>query len=108
MAEPRTTALASLHDGESFDVVVLAAGGAGMSAAVYAAIDGARVLLVESTGQVGGTTAYSAGTTWVPLTRLAPQVNAADTRAAAAAGAAAGAGGVGAAGVGEAEELPEA
>lgn len=83
MPVPRTTNLESLRDGEAVDVVVLGAGGAGMSAAVYAAIDGARVLLVESTGHVGGTTAYSAGTTWVPLTRLAPQVNAADTRAAA-------------------------
>jgi succinate dehydrogenase/fumarate reductase flavoprotein subunit len=61
-----------------FDVVVLGAGGAGMSAAVFAAIAGARVLLVESTEYVGGTTAYSAGTTWVPGTHLAPQVNAQD------------------------------
>lgn len=67
-----------------FDVVVLGAGGAGMSAAVFAAIAGARVLLVESTAQVGGTTAYSAGTTWVPGTHLAPQVNRDDSLANAA------------------------
>ncbi len=58
-----------------YDVVVLGAGGAGMSAAVYAAIDGAKVLLVESTEYVGGTTAWSAATTWIPGTHLAPQVN---------------------------------
>lgn len=71
--------LEALPDGAAFDVVVLGAGGAGMSAAVFAAIAGARVLLVESTEVVGGTTAYSAGTTWVPGTHLAPQVNAQDT-----------------------------
>ena len=64
-----------LVDGEIFDVVVVGAGGAGMSAALFAAIDGARVLLVESTEFVGGTTAYSAGTTWVPATHLAAGVN---------------------------------
>ncbi|NDY93627.1 FAD-dependent oxidoreductase [Ideonella sp. TBM-1] len=73
--------MAALADDQTFDVVVLGAGGAGMSAAVYAAIDGARVLLVESTAYVGGTTATSAGTTWVPGTRLAPEVNPQDTLA---------------------------
>ncbi len=62
-----------------YDVVVLGAGGAGMSAAAYAAIDGAKVLLVESTEYVGGTTAWSAATTWIPGTHLAPQVNKQDT-----------------------------
>jgi succinate dehydrogenase/fumarate reductase flavoprotein subunit len=74
--------LSSLHDGDEFDIVVLGAGGAGMSAALFAAIDGgpqARVLLVESTSQVGGTTAWSAATTWIPGTHLAPQVNKDDT-----------------------------
>jgi glycine/D-amino acid oxidase-like deaminating enzyme len=61
-------------EGESFDVVVIGAGGAGMSAALFAAIDGARVLLVERTEHVGGTTAYSGGTTWIPGTRHAAAV----------------------------------
>lgn len=72
-------ALETLEDGSEFDVVVLGAGGAGMSAAAYAAIDGAKVLLVESTEYVGGTTAWSAATTWIPGTHLAPQVNTDDT-----------------------------
>lgn len=72
---PYPTPLASLPDDAAFDVVVIGAGGAGMSAALFAAIGGAKVLLVESTAQVGGTTAYSAATTWVPGTHLAPQVN---------------------------------
>jgi ribulose 1,5-bisphosphate synthetase/thiazole synthase len=39
------------QDGQ-FDVVVIGAGAAGMQAALFAAIDGARVLLVERTGYV--------------------------------------------------------
>jgi len=52
-----------------------------LSAAVFAAIDGAKVLVVERTEYVGGTTAWSAGTTWVPGTHHAAQVNASDTLA---------------------------
>lgn len=66
-------------DGTSYDIVVIGAGGAGMSAALYAAIDGARVLLVEHTEHVGGTTAYSGGTTWIPGTRQGKAVNPEDT-----------------------------
>lgn len=76
--------LASLPDGAEVDVVVLGAGGAGLSAAVYAAIAGARVVLVESTEYVGGTTALSAATTWVPGTALGAAVNPQDTLAEAA------------------------
>jgi len=66
-------------EAESFDIVVIGAGGAGMSAALVAAIDGARVLLVEHTGYVGGTTAYSGGTTWIPGTSHAATVSRGDT-----------------------------
>jgi succinate dehydrogenase/fumarate reductase flavoprotein subunit len=52
-----------------YDLVVIGAGGAGLSAALHAAIDGARVLIVERSEFVGGTTALSAGTTWIPGTR---------------------------------------
>jgi hypothetical protein len=71
-------------EGAAFDLVVIGAGGAGMAAALFAAIDGKKVLLVERTGHVGGTTAWSAGTTWVPGTHHAAQVNPADTLADAA------------------------
>lgn len=60
---------------EEFDIVVIGAGGAGMSAALIGAIDGARVLLVERTEYVGGTTAYSGGTLWIPNTHHAAEVN---------------------------------
>jgi succinate dehydrogenase/fumarate reductase flavoprotein subunit len=63
--------LGSLPDAAPFDVVVIGAGAAGLGAALNAAIAGARVLIVERTAYVGGTTALSGGTTWVPGTRHA-------------------------------------
>jgi succinate dehydrogenase/fumarate reductase flavoprotein subunit len=71
--------LKTLPPTAAFDVVVIGAGGAGMSAALFAAMDGAKVLLVEHTHYVGGTTAWSAGTTWVPGTHHAAKVNPHDT-----------------------------
>ena len=65
---------------EEFDLVVIGAGGAGMSAALIGAIDGARVLLVERTEYVGGTTAYSGGTLWIPNTHHAAEVNRNDSQ----------------------------
>ena len=55
----------------AYDVVVIGAGAAGMSAALFAAIRGARTLLVEKTEFVGGTSALSAGSIWIPNTRHA-------------------------------------
>ena len=78
------SSLAALPDNAEFDVLVIGAGGAGLSAALFAAIDGQRVLLVERSEYVGGTTALSAGTTWIPGTRHAATVNPADTLAEAA------------------------
>jgi len=71
--------LKTLPPTASYDLVVIGAGGAGMSAALFAAMDGAKVLLVEHTQYVGGTTAWSAGTTWVPGTHHAAKVNPTDT-----------------------------
>jgi succinate dehydrogenase/fumarate reductase flavoprotein subunit len=73
--------LDALKDGTEFDLVVIGAGGAGLSAAVFAALQGAKVLVVEHTEWVGGTTAWSAGTTWVPGTHHSATVNPADTLA---------------------------
>ncbi|RYG12058.1 MAG: FAD-dependent oxidoreductase, partial [Burkholderiales bacterium] len=52
--------------GDEADLVVVGAGAGGMTAALVAALEGLRVVLVEATDQVGGTTATSAGTLWVP------------------------------------------
>ena len=54
-----------------YDVIVIGAGAAGMSAALFAAIRGAKTLLVEKTAFVGGTSAFSAGSIWIPNTRHA-------------------------------------
>ena len=72
--------LADIAEGASFDLVVLGAGAGGMAAAVFAALNGQRVLLVERTEYLGGTSALSAATTWVPGTRLAATVAADDSR----------------------------
>jgi succinate dehydrogenase/fumarate reductase flavoprotein subunit len=51
---------------EAYDVVVLGAGAGGMTAALVAALEGRRTLLIEKSDQVGGTTARSSGTVWIP------------------------------------------
>ncbi|MBU3738261.1 MAG: FAD-dependent oxidoreductase [Rhodoferax sp.] len=71
--------LDGLDASEPFDLLVVGAGGAGLACALLAALDGARVLLVERTGLVGGTTALSAGTTWVPGNAHSAEVNPGDT-----------------------------
>lgn len=52
------------------DVLVMGAGCGGLAAAVYAAEAGLSVLVCEKSAQVGGTTAMSGGTVWVPGTGL--------------------------------------
>jgi len=52
------------------DLLIFGAGMGGMSAALIGANEGLTVLLCEKTGQVGGTTATSAGTLWIPGTGL--------------------------------------
>ncbi len=53
-------------ENSSWDVIVLGAGAGGMAAAIVAAREGLRVLVIEKTGFVGGTTAFSGGMVWVP------------------------------------------
>src|SRR5512134_1078290 len=49
-----------------YDVIVVGAGAAGMAAACTAAVKRARVLLIECSDRVGGTTAISGGMVWIP------------------------------------------
>ncbi|MFD6860462.1 FAD-dependent oxidoreductase [Rhodococcus sp. NPDC060086] len=51
---------------QEVDVVVVGSGGAGLTAALTAAKEGARVLVVESRELVGGATGISAGAAWIP------------------------------------------
>jgi len=51
------------------DVLAVGAGAAGMTAALVGSLEGLDVLLCEKSDRVGGTTATSAGTIWVPGTR---------------------------------------
>lgn len=58
--------IAELGLPESADVVVIGSGGAGLTAALTAARDGASVVVVESLEIVGGATGVSAGAAWIP------------------------------------------
>ncbi|WP_418058967.1 3-oxosteroid 1-dehydrogenase [Pimelobacter simplex] len=51
---------------DSYDVVVVGAGGAGMSAALAASAQGLDTVLVEKSGYFGGSTARSGGGVWIP------------------------------------------
>ncbi|WP_165310734.1 FAD-dependent oxidoreductase [Microbacterium protaetiae] len=51
------------------DLLVLGSGAAGLSAATTAAARGLDTLVLEKTEYLGGTTAYSAGTCWIPAHR---------------------------------------
>lgn len=75
----KSRSLQDVTDGEAFDVVVIGAGGAGMAAALFAAIAGLKTILIEQTDKVGGTTAYSAGSAWIPNTTHAASVGAEDS-----------------------------
>ena len=55
---------------EPVDLLVLGTGAGGLSAAVTAANEGLTTLVLEKTEFLGGTTAYSAGTCWIPNNRF--------------------------------------
>lgn len=58
---------------ETFDWVVVGTGGAALCSGLYMASQGKRVLLLEKTDRVGGSTARSGGVMWVPNNPLLKQ-----------------------------------
>jgi succinate dehydrogenase/fumarate reductase flavoprotein subunit len=64
----------------TYDVVVLGTGAAGLTAAVRAAAGGAHVGLFEKADKVGGTSAWSGGTVWLPNNRHEVELGFDDSR----------------------------
>jgi succinate dehydrogenase/fumarate reductase flavoprotein subunit len=62
------------------DVLVVGSGGSGLVAAILASDRGARVLVIERSDKVGGTTAVSGGGAWIPLNHHMGEVGATDSR----------------------------
>jgi succinate dehydrogenase/fumarate reductase flavoprotein subunit len=65
---------------DSYDVVVLGSGAAGLTAALAAAVEGARVGVFEKADLLGGTTALSGGTIWFPNNQPARAAGVEDSR----------------------------
>src|SRR6478672_10395679 len=66
---------------ETYDVIVVGAGAGGMTAAAVAAAEGLRVLVIEKTAFVGGTTAWSGGMVWIPANAKMREAGLSDSRA---------------------------
>jgi 3-oxosteroid 1-dehydrogenase len=65
---------------ETTDVLVLGSGGAALTAAVTAAVEGRRVTVLEKAPVLGGTTAISGGGVWVPNNHHVGEVGVSDSR----------------------------
>lgn len=65
---------------ETYDVVVLGTGAAGLTAALAAAAAGASVAVFERGEAVGGTMALSGGVVWLPANPLAADAGVRDSR----------------------------
>jgi succinate dehydrogenase/fumarate reductase flavoprotein subunit len=59
------------RDDADYDLVVLGSGIAGLTAALTAAVEGLRVVVLEKEALFGGTSAYSEAMVWVPRSRQA-------------------------------------
>jgi succinate dehydrogenase/fumarate reductase flavoprotein subunit len=64
-----------------YDVLVLGSGAAGLTAALAAAVEGARVAVFEKAELIGGTTVLSGGTVWIPANQPARAAGVEDSRA---------------------------
>lgn len=62
------------------DVLVLGTGGAGLTAAIIAHDEGAKVTVIEKTNKFGGTTAVSGGIPWVPNNHHMAELGVSDSK----------------------------
>ena len=62
------------------DVLVLGSGGAGMTAAILAADNEAKTIILEKASQLGGTTGVSGGMPWIPLNDHMAELEVEDSR----------------------------
>ncbi len=69
-----------MADEQSYDVIVIGSGAAGLSAALCAGANGSRVLVLEKSALIGGTTALSGGGIWVPCHHHQAGIGATDSR----------------------------
>jgi succinate dehydrogenase/fumarate reductase flavoprotein subunit len=61
------------------DLLVVGGGAAGLSTALFAALEGLSVLICEKSDQIGGTSATSAGTVWIPGSKQAERAGLGDS-----------------------------
>lgn len=66
------------HDALSCDVLVAGSGASGLTAAISACMHGLDVCVVEKEALIGGSTAFSYGTLWVPGSPAAARAHRAD------------------------------
>ncbi|HSW11996.1 MAG TPA: FAD-dependent oxidoreductase [Solimonas sp.] len=64
---------------QGFDFVIVGSGAGSMCAALVLRAAGKRVLVIEKTGLVGGTTAISGGVMWIPANRYMKQAGIEDS-----------------------------
>lgn len=74
------TAKKPVHWDQEVDVVVMGTGSAALVAAITAHDQGAKVLILEKTPMIGGTSAFSGGIPWIPLNRYMTEAGVPDDR----------------------------
>ena len=69
-----------MSDTHQVDVAVIGSGGAGLSAALAASTHGSKVVVIEKSELLGGTTALSGGGTWIPRHHYQDAIGVEDSR----------------------------
>ena len=65
---------------EDYDVIVVGAGAAGLTAAIAANDSGSSVIVLEKSDKIGGAMAVSAGDIWIPCNRFMKQLGVNDSK----------------------------